>query len=188
MFLVPSLSCQQRLSKLQLSPNLLSFSSKPSLCPSVSGGTAQREGWDLLAILFRMPDPQGCPGEEEIPGCSGRQEEEERQRADAVSVSPPVRAVASASIYPVNCHPTLSPPGREGHPGEFSIPWGSWQGGSSSLHKLCSRTYHEVQLLLVPRVKASPLTPRLLHAQRLHQVDAELLTSLPADALPARKP
>lgn len=59
---------------------------------------------------------------------------------------------------------------------------GSWQGGSSLLHKLDSRTYHGVQLLLVPRVKASLLTPCLLHAHGLHQVDANP-TSLPADTL-----
>lgn len=60
---------------------------------------------------------------------------------------------------------------------------GSWQGVSSLRHKLYNVTYREVKLPLVPRVKASLLIEQLLHVKRLHQVDADLSTFLPAGLL-----
>lgn len=112
---VLSHGCQKHLSKQQLSQNLLSLSSKPSLCPWFSGGTAQHEGWDLLAIPFGRSlqnawYPRLSRGGEEIPGCCWKHKEETWQRADVLSMPLPVRAPASgdwlsANAYPVNCHP-----------------------------------------------------------------------------------
>ena len=114
-FLVPSLSCQPHLSKLQLSQSLLSLSIKPSLCPWFSGGPAQGEGWDLLAILSKMSDPQGCPGGKEALDCSWKQEEM-WQRADAVSVPVPECApVRGTGQVPVFTQSNPIPlPGSEG--------------------------------------------------------------------------
>lgn len=140
----------------------------------------QHEGWDLLAILSRVLGPQGCPGEEEIPGW--KQQEEERQRMLSLCHHWFVQCQRLSSKLPP--HPVTSR--HRGTPGEFSTPWDGvgmqLAGGQQFTAKLNSRTYHQVQLLLVPRVKASLLTACLLHAQGLHQVDANL-TSLPANTL-----
>lgn len=86
---VPTHCCQKHLSKQQLSQNLLSLFSEPFLCPWFSGGTAQCEGWDLLAILFgnsvqKCLFPRTLLGWEEVPDCSWKHEKEMWQRANAV--------------------------------------------------------------------------------------------------------
>lgn len=120
----PSLGCQQHSSKLQFSPNLLSFPTKPPSCPLVSAGTCWPSSPECLvprAVLERRRFQAGSSRRRKGRGC-----------CPCVTTG-----LCSASVYPANCHPTLSPPGTEGHLVNSALPgtvWEcSWQGGSSSL-------------------------------------------------------
>lgn len=106
---VPSHGCQKHLSKQHLSQYLLSPSPKPPLCPWFSGGTAQLDGWDLLAsplgssfqnawspgLLWGVRDPRLWLE-------TSRGDVAEGGRCEYATTG----ACTSDSTYPVNCCPT----------------------------------------------------------------------------------
>lgn len=120
-------------------------------------------------MLCRVLGPQGCPGEE-IPDCSWKQEEEGQRLMLSVCPHWCMQCQVPAFIQQTATNPCHLPAERDilvNSPLLGAVWEGSWQGSSSLLHKLDSRTYHEVQLLLDPRVKSIPVNTLLAPCSRI---------------------